>query len=70
MTDKTIYDVPSDVEADDGVVSVNGPDAVDVKLSAEAASETSDRLLRASIKARGQKVRGKWKGSANEPGSE
>ena len=57
MNDKTIYNDPSDVDADDGVVSVKGPDAVDVKLTADAASETSDRLLRAAMKANGQRVR-------------
>jgi hypothetical protein len=56
MSDKTIYDEPSEVEADDGVVSVKGPDAVGVKLTAEAAAETSDRLLHGAMKARGQKV--------------
>ncbi len=54
MTKGTIYDTPSDVTASDGIVSVKGPDAVDVRLTAEAADETSDRLLEASLKARGQ----------------
>ena len=56
MSDKTIYDEPSDVDAIDGVVSVEGPDAVKVKLTPEAAAETSDRLLHGSMKARGQKI--------------
>lgn len=56
MNDKTIYDEPSEVDAVDGVVTVEGPDAVDVKLTPEAASETSDRLLTGSLKAQGQKV--------------
>lgn len=55
MSDKTIYDESSDVEADKGVVTVKGPDDVDVKLTDEAAAETSDRLLVGSMKARGQK---------------
>jgi hypothetical protein len=56
MPDKTpIHEQPSDVQAVDGVVHVDGPDAVDVSLSPEAAEETSDRLLRQSFKARGQK---------------
>ena len=57
MNDKTVYEEPSDVEAKDGVVSVEGPDAVDVKLTPDAAAETSDRLLSGSMKAQGQKVR-------------
>ena len=57
MTDDTIYDEASDVDANDGIVSVKGPDAVDVKLTPDAAVETSDRLLRGSLKAHGQIVR-------------
>ena len=56
MDDKTIYEDPSDVEADDGIVSVDGPDAVDVKLTPDAAAETSHRLLKGAMKAQGQKV--------------
>ncbi|MEO7505509.1 MAG: hypothetical protein ABIT69_10045 [Sphingomicrobium sp.] len=55
MDDK-IYDEPSDVGAEDGHVTVTGPDSVDVKLSPEAAAETSDRLLQQSMKARGQQM--------------
>jgi hypothetical protein len=55
MTDELIHDKPSEVKAVDGVVQVDGPDAVDVTLSPEAAEETSDRLLKQSFKARGQK---------------
>ena len=57
MTDKPIYDDPSEIDAKDGVVSVKGPDAVDVDLTPDAAAETSDRLLRGSMKAQGQRVR-------------
>ena len=56
MSDKRIYDEASQVEADEGVVSVKGPDDVDVKLTDDAAAETSDRLLVGSMKARGQKL--------------
>ena len=56
MSDKTIYDKASEVDATDGVVSVEGPDAIDVKLTADAAAETSDRLLVGSMKARGQQI--------------
>ncbi len=54
MSKEKTYDTPSDVAVADGIVSVKGPDAVDVRLTAEAADETSDRLLEASLKARGQ----------------
>ncbi|MCL6697199.1 hypothetical protein LZ496_00135 [Sphingomonas sp. NSE70-1] len=57
MNDKVIYEDPSDVEAEAGVVSVDGPDHVDVKLTPEAAAETSHRLLKGAMKAQGQKVR-------------
>ena len=53
--ESTIYDEPSNVKAVDGMVEVNGPDAVDVTLTAEAAEETSERLLAESFKARGQR---------------
>lgn len=56
MSDERIYDEASQVEADEGVVSVKGPDDVDVKLTDDAAAETSDRLLVGSMKARGQKL--------------
>ena len=54
MPNNKIYDEPSEVLARDGRVVVKGPDAVDVDLTAEAAEETSNRLLEASMKARGQ----------------
>ena len=55
MDDSKIYDEASDVDAVDGVVVVNGPDEVDVRLTATAAEETSDRLLEGAMKARGQR---------------
>lgn len=58
MTDNAVYDEPSDVDADDGVVIVKGPDAVDVRLTARAAEETSERLLNGAMKARGQRYFG------------
>jgi hypothetical protein len=57
MTDKTTYDEPSEVGAEAGDVTVKGPDAVDVRFTPDAAAETSDRLLRGSMKAQGQRVR-------------
>ena len=56
MSDQEIYDEPSEVNAEEGVVKVKGPDAVDVHLTPEAADETSDRLLYGALKAQGQKV--------------
>jgi hypothetical protein len=56
MSEKRIvYEDPSDVKAVDGCVEVNGPDAVDVTLTAEAAEETSERLLSQAFSARGQR---------------
>lgn len=60
MTDKsTVYDEPSDVAAADGIVEVDGPDAVDVAMTPEAAEETSDRLSEQAVKARGQRRLGR-----------
>ena len=50
-----VYDEPSDVEAVNGAVQVDGPDAVDVSLTPDAAEETSERLLSQAFKARGQR---------------
>ena len=55
MTGKQIYAQPSSVTAEDGDVKVEGPDAVDVMLTPDAAEETSNRLLEGSMKARGQR---------------
>lgn len=55
MMDKT-YETPSNVDAEDGHVMVDGPDGVAVSLTPEAAAETSDRLLFGAAKARGQQI--------------
>ncbi len=55
MQDRKIYRQPSSVTARDGKVLVDGPDAVDVALTPEAAEETSNRLLEGSMKSRGQR---------------
>ena len=52
--DDKVYDEPSDILAEDGCVKVSGPDAVDVRMTPDAAEETSNRLLEGSMKARGQ----------------
>ena len=54
MPQSKIYDTPSEVSARDGVVTVEGPDHVDIRLTPDAAVETSDRLLHGAMKARGQ----------------
>ena len=54
MSQPKIYDTPSEVSARDGVVTVEGPDHVDIRLTPDAAVETSDRLLHGAMKARGQ----------------
>ena len=60
MTEKPeIYDEPSEVRAVDGAVAVDGPDAVSVRFTPDAAEETSERLLSASFEARGKKRLGK-----------
>ncbi len=56
MTDDKIYEKPSDVTAEAGVVTVKGPDAVDVRMTPEAADETSERLLYGAMQALGQKI--------------
>jgi hypothetical protein len=55
--DDTIYDEASKVDAQDGVVSVDGPDAVAVRMTPKAAEETSHRLLDGALQAHGQKLR-------------
>jgi hypothetical protein len=54
-----VYDKASDVEANDGVVQLDGPDAVDVAMTPEAAEETSERLTTQAVKARGQRRLGR-----------
>ena len=51
----TVYSDPSEVTAVDGAVQMDGPDAVDVALTPEAAEETSERLAEESVRARGQR---------------
>ena len=54
MTKNKIYDEPGKVSAEEGIVHLDGPDAVDVHLTIDAAEEISDRLLNAALEARGQ----------------
>ncbi len=56
MTEKpTVYADPSDVSAVEGAVQLDGPDAVDVAMTPEAAEEASERLVDQAVKARGQR---------------
>ena len=55
MTEKTTYNEASDVDAEDGTVIIRGPDAVNVRLTPDAADETSERLATGAMKARGQR---------------
>ena len=55
MEDK-VHDEASRVDAEDGADAVDGPDGVAVRMTPDAASETSDRLLRGAIEARGQQL--------------
>ena len=54
MSQSKIYDTPSEVSARDGMVTVEGPDHVDILMTPDAAVETSDRLLHGAMQARGQ----------------
>ena len=56
MGDNKIYETPTVVTAKDGAVVLDGPDGVDLIMSAEAAAETSDRLLNGAAQARGQQL--------------
>ena len=55
MTKSEVYAEPSEVQAVEGNVEVDGPDSVDVAMTPEAAEETSERLLGQAMKARGQR---------------
>jgi hypothetical protein len=55
MEKRTVYNEASAVAAEDGAVSLDGPDGVDVSMTPEAAEETSDRLIGEAVKARGQR---------------
>ena len=47
---------PSEVNAEQGIVIVEGPDGVAVTLTADAAEETGKRMLRAASEARLQQA--------------
>jgi hypothetical protein len=59
MDKQIVYDEPTEVSAEEGVVELDGPDDVDVAMTPEAAEETSDRLSNEAMKARGQRRLGR-----------
>jgi hypothetical protein len=64
MHDNKLYDQPSEVCATEGEVKIDGPDAVHVSLTPEAADETAERLTDESVMARGQR---RLKGNPHQP---
>ena len=52
-----LFDEATKVSAKDGEVILDGPDGVDVKLTPEAARETSTRLWDGAAKAKIQKAK-------------
>ena len=55
MGTKELFDEPTEIQAVDGKVELDGPDGVDVAMTPEAAEETADRMFRASSEAAGQR---------------
>ena len=55
MTRDKLYDEATKVSAKDGEVILDGPDAVDVKVTPEAAEETAENLIEGAVMARGQR---------------
>ena len=55
MTAHKAYDEATKVGAEDGEVTLNGPDGVGLSMTPAAAEETARRLLAAAGKARAQR---------------
>jgi len=55
MARDKVYDEATEVTAKDGEVILDGPDAVDVKVTPEAAVETADNLIEGAAMAAGQR---------------
>lgn len=49
MTQDKVYDEATEVTAKEGEVILDGPDAVDVKVTPEAAEETADNLIEGAV---------------------
>ena len=60
--DERAHDTPSEINAEDGEVLVDGPDGVAFSFTPDAAIETSERLFEGGLAAQGQRVE-KRKGS-------
>lgn len=56
LMDGLIHSDPSETDAEEGIVFIDGPDGVAIALTPEAAIETSDRLLYAAERARAQQI--------------
>jgi hypothetical protein len=56
MAHDRIHTAPSNVEAENGKVFVDGPDGVAVTITPEAVVETSHRLLEKGLEAHGQSL--------------
>ncbi|MFS0774217.1 hypothetical protein [Sphingomonas sp. 1P08PE] len=48
---KEVYDEPSKAEANHGLVTVTGPDSVDVVMTPKAALRTAERISSAAVAA-------------------
>ena len=55
MARDKLYNEATKVTAKDGEVILDGPDAIDVKVTPEAAEETADNLIEGVAEARGQR---------------
>ena len=55
MTRDKLYDEATKVTAKDGEVILDGPDAVHVKITPEAAEETAENLFDGAVRAAGQR---------------
>jgi hypothetical protein len=55
MAPDKLYDEATEVTAKDGEVILDGPDAVDVKVTPEAAEVTAENLIEGAVMARGQR---------------
>jgi hypothetical protein len=65
--DEKVYDEPTTVEAEDGKVILDGPDGVAVRMTPDAALETSDRLLLGASQAMGQRIQEEQRHKRREP---
>ena len=68
MTHDNPWNEPSEVEAEDGEVVVDGPDGVALSFTPAAAIETSERLLEGGLAARGQQILEERRGKTGHPG--